>query len=92
METMATMRDELVTASRVPFADDLDRYYWQSKRVALDFFRRAQLFSSHMCARFGVFYRLEARDVTTQPPYSSKGEKVQATPKWEYCNANAIPN
>ena len=92
METMATMRDELVTASRVDFTDDLDGDYWQSQRIVLDFFRRAQLSPSHMRTRFGEFYRLEAMEVMKISPYSSKGAKVQATPKWEYCNDNAISN
>ena len=76
METLATLRDELTTASREPFTDDPDKDYWQAKRVVLAFFRRALIFPSQMCTRFGEFYRLEARDVIKQSPYSSKGATV----------------
>ena len=69
MGDISLKRDEVIDDGGKHFRGDPNNDFWIAQQEVAQFSKRIPIFTSHLRAKFGEFYRLEARGATQYPPH-----------------------
>ena len=76
MDEISLKRDEIIAADGKPFCEDPDNDFWMANQAIAQCSKRLPIFTSHLCAKLGEFYRIGSRGSMIYAPYSGEDRPV----------------